>query len=98
MHSLKYLHRDIKPENIFLTSLGKFRLGDFGLAIKYDEEVPFSRSGTLDYMAPEVCTAAGGPVQQIMRVVPAQLASGLVLAAEAIQQSHLVYAQLQDRK
>lgn len=54
MHSLKYLHRDIKPENIFLTSLGKFRLGDFGLAIKFDEEVPFSRSGTLDYMAPEV--------------------------------------------
>jgi serine/threonine protein kinase len=28
--------------------------GDFGLAIKYDEEIPFSRSGTLDYMAPEV--------------------------------------------
>ena len=27
--------------------------GDFGLAIKFDEEVPFSRSGTLDYMAPE---------------------------------------------
>ncbi len=59
MHAMKLLHRDIKPENIFLTSLGKFRLGDFGLAIKYDEEVPFSRSGTLDYMAPEVrpCSA-----------------------------------------
>lgn len=28
--------------------------GDFGLAIKFDEEIPFSRSGTLDYMAPEV--------------------------------------------
>lgn len=54
MHSLKLLHRDIKPENIFLTALGKFKLGDFGLAIKFDEEVPFSRSGTLDYMAPEV--------------------------------------------
>lgn len=59
MHSLKYLHRDIKPENIFLTTLGKFKLGDFGLAIKYDEEVPFSRSGTLDYMAPEVGNVAG---------------------------------------
>jgi serine/threonine protein kinase len=60
MHSLKLLHRDIKPENIFLTGLGKFRLGDFGLAIKFDEEVPFSRSGTLDYMAPEV-RLAGQP-------------------------------------
>jgi aurora kinase len=54
MHTLKYLHRDIKPENIFLTAVGKFKLGDFGLAIKCDEELPFSRSGTLDYMAPEV--------------------------------------------
>jgi serine/threonine protein kinase len=54
MHALALLHRDIKPENIFLTALGKFKLGDFGLAIKIDEELAFSRSGTLDYMAPEV--------------------------------------------
>jgi serine/threonine protein kinase len=60
MHGLMLLHRDIKPENIFLTGLGKFKLGDFGLAIRFDKELPFSRSGTLDYMAPEVrmCTAA----------------------------------------
>lgn len=48
------MHRDIKPENIFLTASMKFKLGDFGLAIKADEELPFTRSGTLDYMAPEV--------------------------------------------
>lgn len=61
MHGLLLLHRDIKPENIFLTGLGKFKLGDFGLAIRFDKELPFSRSGTLDYMAPEVrnpCKAA----------------------------------------
>ena len=50
--------RDIKPENIFLTAALKFKLGDFGLAIRADEELPFTRSGTLDYMAPEVSIAA----------------------------------------
>ena len=52
------MFRDIKPENIFLTAAQKFKLGDFGLAIRADEELPFTRSGTLDYMAPEVSTAA----------------------------------------
>jgi serine/threonine protein kinase len=66
MHSLKLLHRDIKPENIFLTGLGKFRLGDFGLAIKFDEEVPFSRSGTLDYMAPEVRQPSGWKLRLVL--------------------------------
>ena len=32
----------------------ELRLGDFGLAIKQDKELPFLRAGTLDYMAPEV--------------------------------------------
>ncbi|KAI8468894.1 MAG: kinase-like domain-containing protein [Monoraphidium minutum] len=62
MHTLKLLHRDIKPENIFLTALGKFKLGDFGLAIKFDEEIPFSRSGTLDYMAPEEGRSVDAPM------------------------------------
>ena len=65
-HSLRLMHRDIKPENIFLTRGGKLRLGDFGLAINFTQEVPFSRSGTLDYMAPEVgagwkVACGGGP-------------------------------------
>ena len=60
MHSLGLLHRDIKPENIFLTASGRFKLGDFGLAIDARQELPFARSGTLDYMAPEVacCSVA----------------------------------------
>ena len=33
---------------------GTVKLGDFGLAIDARRELPFSRSGTLDYMAPEV--------------------------------------------
>ena len=54
MHALSIMHRDIKPENIFLTRRGRLRLGDFGLAMNWTKELPFSRSGTLDYMAPEV--------------------------------------------
>ncbi|PNH12120.1 Serine/threonine-protein kinase 36 [Tetrabaena socialis] len=54
MHRATTMHRDIKPENIFLTAAGAAKLGDFGLAIDWSRELPFSRSGTLDYMAPEV--------------------------------------------
>lgn len=49
--------RDIKPENIFLSASHKFKMGDLGLAICAAQELPFTRSGTLDYMAPEVCLA-----------------------------------------
>lgn len=54
-------HRDIKPENLFLTKEDELRLGDFGLAIKQDEELPFLRAGTLDYMAPEVGRTYSSP-------------------------------------
>lgn len=54
LHELHILHRDIKPENIFLTSDQTFKLGDFGLAIQSNIELPFTRSGTLDYLSPEV--------------------------------------------
>jgi serine/threonine protein kinase len=73
MHSMMLLHRDIKPENIFLTSMGKFKLGDFGLAIRFDKELAFSRSGTLDYMAPEVGVGLRGGLQDV-DVVSWQLA------------------------
>ena len=40
-------------QNIFLTGSHRFKMGDLGLAICITEELPFTRSGTLDYMAPE---------------------------------------------
>ncbi len=54
LHAEHIIHRDIKPENLFLTRKRQLKLGDLGLAIKSDEELPFTRSGTLDYMSPSV--------------------------------------------
>lgn len=34
-------------------------LGDFGLAIQQQQELPFLKAGTLDYMAPEVVQVRG---------------------------------------
>jgi len=49
------LHRDIKPENIFVSELGDFKLGDFGIARTVEKTTSaLSRKGTYTYMAPEV--------------------------------------------
>lgn len=49
------IHRDIKPENIFISELGKFKLGDFGIARQMDGTTTvLSQKGTYTYMAPEV--------------------------------------------
>ena len=57
LHAQHIIHRDIKPENIFLTASQEFKLGDFGLAIQSSLELPYTRSGTLDYLSPEVTPA-----------------------------------------
>ncbi len=59
-HRLQVVHRDIKPRNILLTSAGRVKVTDFGLA-KIQEETADNKGltrtgftgGTLYYMPPE---------------------------------------------
>ncbi|CAA6659479.1 unnamed protein product [Spirodela intermedia] len=49
-HDMGVVHRDIKPENILLTTSGKMKLADFGLAVRKLSGM----AGSPAYVAPEV--------------------------------------------
>ena len=48
------VHRDIKPQNIFVSPLGDYKLGDFGIAKTVEKTSGGTKIGTFKYMAPEV--------------------------------------------
>ena len=56
-HGQNLVHRDVKPDNIMLTSKGKVKVADFGLAKATDDDLSLTASGTglgtPYYMAPE---------------------------------------------
>lgn len=48
------IHCDIKPENIFISDLGHFKLGDFGISNTIESANETTRRGSMTYIAPEV--------------------------------------------
>ena len=55
IHKAKLIHRDMKPDNILRNDKGEWKVADFGVAMRGDEEtLPFAPN---KYAAPEVLNA-----------------------------------------
>jgi len=57
LHDQHILHRDLKTSNLFLTSLDRVRVGDFGISKVLESTMAFAKTtiGTPYYLSPEIC-------------------------------------------
>ncbi len=59
LHSRQCIHHDVKPSNILVTSDGRVKLTDLGLAKEHDISGGMHIRGTLGYIAPEIIRGDG---------------------------------------
>src|SRR4051812_13939595 len=74
--TIKVQHSDVKPSNILLGWNAEVKLCDFGMAIKFDDDVSNSRLGTLLYCHPEYFRQ---PKKALDSAVPDLWALGLMM-------------------